>query len=132
MERKKALTVSAILTTITGALGSVAVFNQEVRSMLDFIPSNERIERIEKIHHDDIQQIGAYAKGAYANTLPARIKNLLINRCRNPESFDAANLGLLLEELRSEYQEIVGREYAVGTCQSDGTYCNQLNVCEGM
>ena len=142
LERKpiarKAAAWTGGITALTGLLATAVTFSEQIRGAFDFLPSRDDIAKVETKHDADVAEIVAtnaqlakWAKGSYTNTLPPRIKNLLVMRCKQPVIFSSPGSGLpeLLADLRTEYKDMTGRDYPEGTC-TEGVYCNSLGVCE--
>ena len=66
------------------------------------------------------------ANAAESNSLPPRIKNLLVMRCKASDSWDAS-LQTMLDKQIARYEQLNGRPYRVGTCQA-GVYVNALGI----
>ena len=116
-----------LLASIIGAL----IFFDEIRNLVATVDfhhedSDTRQEAIVESLRQELEPIAKSANAAESNSLPPRIRNLLILRCKSPGQF-GPNLQELLDKQISRYEELNDREYTVGTC--DGTvYVNSIGV----
>lgn len=121
--------ITALVTALAGTATSATIFSDEVKALFSWVPTTQQIEEVKQHHDDDMRVIGEYARGAYSNTLPPRIRTLLVYRCKTPHLFGSGDLPDLLARLLKQYEELNGRQYVIGTCEN-GIYCNSLGVCE--
>ena len=127
---------AGIIATLTLAI----TFAEDIKGLLSDVPvvgTNAQVERLEQKHIADmealmpiVQKSMTYGRKSYENTLPPRILNLLRAKCRTPQSFtNDPTRQLLLDDLLVEYKELRNRTYNVGTCNSEGQYCDAMGIC---